>query len=98
MKSYRIKKVCPYCILNKRSYVYKTSYGLLRHVLKEHALKANKESWNWNFSKKISYLRVYAKRPSKFHDFKINGRDHLEALLDKYCREEVFNPSMREMN
>lgn len=95
MKNKDINKKCPFCPQKDYEHTFKKLYGLMRHVLRWHALTKKGEHW-WedNQTKEIGWVRAYSVKYSKHEDFKVNGKQHLEALIEVYANDQI-NPSMR---
>jgi len=94
MKNVKIKKKCPFCPINKSSYVFKTYHGLYRHVWRWHLLLKDKRAVL--FPTDPEWIRVYRVKFSAFCDVKVNGKQHIDAILESYCKEEL-NPSLRRV-
>jgi len=102
MKSFKIKKPCPFCPINSYTYIYKTWYGLFRHVQKDHLKVLSRKrgfeySW-WNLGSswkkgKLIFIRCWEMKYSKYFDIDIKNPDECERYLLWYVTE---NPSFRK--
>lgn len=100
-KNFRIEKKCPFCPDRKSSYVYKTWFGLLRHVEEDH-LFVNRRSASfencWANSKhfwkegNLIFIRIWLVKYSDWYDIDIKYPEECEQLLFSYVTD---NPSFR---
>jgi len=98
MKKRRIKVKCPFCTGKKFEHTYRTYHGFYRHVFNEHALTKNyKHLWDSEISpdiENIGYLRKYYLKYSRFQDYKVHGKKHVQAIIEVIASNQ-FNPSLR---
>lgn len=95
MKNIKIRKRCPFCPLKKYSYVFKTYHGLYRHIWRWHVIDVKgKHRWEPDQGEPAG-IRAYRVKYSKFRDFKVSGKAHVDALIDAYIKGQ--NPSLREI-
>lgn len=93
-------KPCPFCPKSKWAYLYRTYNGMFRHVLQEHVYDDHKKpAWfvyTPDYTKKF-YVRIYKVFPISFTDYELKGKEQLEAYMESYCFDNVFNPSLRQI-
>lgn len=94
MENLKIEKYCPFCPIQKSSYAYRTSHGLWRHVWEVHVLNEKGKHWWEERNSKVKTIRVYSTLYSKWKDYPVNGKKHVDALIEAYLTDKK-NPSLR---
>lgn len=96
MKNIKIEKACPFCPKGKSNYIFKTYHGLYRHIWRWHVIdRKGRHQWEPGQEAPVG-IRVYLSKYSRFLDIEVNGAEHINALIDSYCKGG--NPSLREID
>lgn len=92
----KVDMVCPFCPRRRSSHLYKTANGLRRHIWSWHVLDSRKKLWITGSLKgeEATFLRVYTAPFSRYRDYPVNGKKHIDALVKAYLEDEK-NPSLR---
>lgn len=93
MRNLKIKKRCPFCPKNRSSYIFKTYHGLYRHIWRWHIIDKNgKHQWEPSQGEAAG-IRIFKVKFSKFKDYKVSGKEQIDALIEAYVKG--MNPSLR---